>query len=173
MVGSSIYRLIPPELHDSETDILRRVSRGEPVEFAEVERVRKDGQRIHIALSVSPIRDGSGKVVGAASVKRDITEQKRIQAALEAKAPAAESWPRHWRWPRRWFGSWTGGSRTGAVALPSCTGLLPPRPLAGSRTSCCRPSSPCRRRRSGALCRRRAAGKASWSMWPKTDAGST
>jgi two-component system, cell cycle sensor histidine kinase and response regulator CckA len=86
MVGSSIYRLIPPELHDSETDILRRISRGEPVEFAEVERVRKDGQRIHIALSVSPIRDGSGKVVGAASVKRDITEQKRIQAALEAES---------------------------------------------------------------------------------------
>ena len=86
MVGSSIYRLIPPELHDSETDILRRVSRGEPVEFSEVERVRKDGQRIHIALSVSPIRDGSGKVVGAASVKRDVTEQKRIQAALEAES---------------------------------------------------------------------------------------
>ena len=86
MVGSSIYRLIPPELHDSETDILRRVSRGEPVEFSEVERVRKDGKRIHIALSVSPIRDGSGKVVGAASVKRDITEQKRIQAALEAES---------------------------------------------------------------------------------------
>jgi len=86
MVGNSIYRLIPPELHDSETDILRRVSRGEPVEFAEVERVRKDGQRVHIALSVSPIRDDSGKVVGAASVKRDITEQKRIQAALEAES---------------------------------------------------------------------------------------
>jgi two-component system cell cycle sensor histidine kinase/response regulator CckA len=86
MVGSSVYRLIPAELHKSEDDILRRVGRGEGVEFAEVERIRKDGQRIQIALSVSPIRDGSGKVVGAASVKRDVTEHKRIQAALEAES---------------------------------------------------------------------------------------
>ena len=86
MLGSSVYRLIPAELHDSEDEILRRVGRGEPVEFAEVERIRKDGERIQIALSVSPIRDASGKVVGAASVKRDITEQKRIQAALEMES---------------------------------------------------------------------------------------
>jgi two-component system, cell cycle sensor histidine kinase and response regulator CckA len=86
MVGGSIYRLIPPELHDSETEILRRVTRGERVENSEVERVRKDGKQIHIALSVSPIRDASGQVVGAASVKRDITEQKRIRAALEAES---------------------------------------------------------------------------------------
>ena len=47
MVGQSIYRLIPPELHGAETDVLQRVTRGEPVEFAEVERIRKDGQRIY------------------------------------------------------------------------------------------------------------------------------
>jgi len=84
MVGSSVYRLIPPELHEHESEVLRRVSRGEPVEFAEVDRIRKDGERIHIALSVSPIRDRSGNVVGAASVKRDVTEQKRTQEALQA-----------------------------------------------------------------------------------------
>jgi PAS domain S-box-containing protein len=56
------------------------------VEFSEVERIRKDGQRIHIALTVSPIRDNSGVVIGAASVKRDITQQKRTQAALEAES---------------------------------------------------------------------------------------
>jgi two-component system, cell cycle sensor histidine kinase and response regulator CckA len=86
MIGSSVYRLIPPELHEHESEILRRIGRGEPVEFSEVERIRKDGQRIHIALTVSPIRDSSGVVVGAASVKRDITEQKRTQLALEAES---------------------------------------------------------------------------------------
>jgi len=85
ILGQSIYRLIPSELHDHEREVLRRVGRGELVEFAEVERIRKDGEQVKIALSVSPIRDSSGAVVGAASVKRDITEQKRTQAALEAE----------------------------------------------------------------------------------------
>ena len=84
MVGSSVYRLIPPDLHEHESEVLRKVARGEPVELSQVDRIRKDGERIHIALSVSPIRDSSGNVVGAASVKRDITQQKRTQAALEA-----------------------------------------------------------------------------------------
>jgi PAS domain S-box-containing protein len=82
MVGQSIYRLIPPELHDMESYVLRRVARGEPVQFSEAERIRKDGERIYIALTVSPIRDSSGTVVGASSIKRDITRQKRIEAAL-------------------------------------------------------------------------------------------
>lgn len=86
MVGASIFRLVPPELHDAERDILRHVSRGEPVESQEVERLRKDGQRITISLSVSPIRDSSGRIVGASSIKRDITAQKRTQAALEAES---------------------------------------------------------------------------------------
>src|SRR5207253_2250301 len=55
---------------------------GEPGEFSETERIRSDGRRIKIALSVSPIRDTSGQVVGASSVKRDITEEKRVEAAL-------------------------------------------------------------------------------------------
>src|SRR6185312_1562148 len=78
MVGQSIYKLIPPELHPTEREVLRRVARGEPVEFSEAERVRSDGEHIFIALTVSPIRDPSGKVVGASSIKRDITRQKRI-----------------------------------------------------------------------------------------------
>jgi two-component system, cell cycle sensor histidine kinase and response regulator CckA len=86
MIGSSVYRLIPPELHEHESEILRRIARGEPVEFSEVERIRKDGERIHIALTVSPIRNSSGAVIGAASVKRDVTEQKRTQLALEAES---------------------------------------------------------------------------------------
>jgi two-component system cell cycle sensor histidine kinase/response regulator CckA len=86
MIGNSVYRLIPPELHDAEADALRRVSRGEPGEFSEVERIRKDGKRILIGLTVSPIKDAAGKVVGVSSIKRDITAQKRIQAELEAES---------------------------------------------------------------------------------------
>lgn len=85
MIGNSVYRLIPPELHDAEADVLRRVARGEPVEFSEVERIRKDGKRILIALTVSPIKDAAGRVVGVSSIKRDITAQKRIQTELEAE----------------------------------------------------------------------------------------
>ena len=82
MVGQSIFRLIPEELHDAERTLLGRVSRGEPVEFSEVERIRKDGRRIYISVSVSPIRDGQGRVVGAASIKRDVTERKEAAEAL-------------------------------------------------------------------------------------------
>jgi PAS domain S-box-containing protein len=90
MIGHSVYRLIPPELHASEGDVLKRVSRGEPVEFSEVERVRKDGEHIFIALTVSPIRDPSGQVVGASSIKRDVTAQKRTQAALSAESAQSQ-----------------------------------------------------------------------------------
>jgi PAS domain S-box-containing protein len=76
MVGQSIFRLVPEELHGSEHDLLARLQRGETVAFAETERVRKDGGRIWISLSVSPIRDASGAIIGAASIKRDVTEQR-------------------------------------------------------------------------------------------------
>jgi PAS domain S-box-containing protein len=85
MVGASIYRLIPPELHPLEREILQRVARGEPVEFSETERVRSDGERILVDLTVSPIRDATGQVVGASSIKRDVTAQRRIRAALQAE----------------------------------------------------------------------------------------
>ena len=85
MVGGSIFRLVPPELHDLEREVLQRVAHGEPVEFAETERVRSDGQRITIDLTISPIRDADGQVVGASSIKRDVTAQRRTQAALQAE----------------------------------------------------------------------------------------
>ena len=61
MVGQSIFVLIPEELHDSERELLDRIRRGERVEFADAERIRKDGTRINIALTVSPIWDSSGR----------------------------------------------------------------------------------------------------------------
>ena len=61
MVGQPIFRLIPEELHEAERDLLDRIGRGERVEFAEAERIRKDGRRVHISVSVSPIRDAYGQ----------------------------------------------------------------------------------------------------------------
>jgi PAS domain S-box-containing protein len=82
MLGQSIFVLIPPELHDSERDLLDRIRRGERVDFADTERIRKDGTRINIALTVSPVWDSSGVIVGASSIKRDITQRKRAEAEL-------------------------------------------------------------------------------------------
>jgi two-component system cell cycle sensor histidine kinase/response regulator CckA len=82
MVGQSIFILIPEELHEAERLMLEQIRQAQVVEFSETDRIRKDGRRIHIAVSVSPIRDAQGRVIGASSIKRDITEQKHAQEAL-------------------------------------------------------------------------------------------
>ncbi len=82
MIGQPIFRLIPEDRHDAERDLLERLRRGESVEFEEAERIRKGGERIWISLSVSPVRDAEGRLVGAASIKRDITERRRAEAEL-------------------------------------------------------------------------------------------
>ncbi len=86
ILGSSIYRLIPPELRHEEEGILDRVSRGEQIVRYETARVRKDGSVIPIELTVSPVRDSSGAIVGAASIKRDVSERQR---AVETHARLA------------------------------------------------------------------------------------
>jgi two-component system cell cycle sensor histidine kinase/response regulator CckA len=82
MVGTSIFRLIPEQHHEAEHALLEQIRRGERVEFSETERVTKDGRRVYIALSVSPIHDAQGRVIGASSIKRDVTERKRAREAL-------------------------------------------------------------------------------------------
>jgi PAS domain S-box-containing protein len=79
MIGQSILRLIPPELHAEEREILARLQRGERIDHYETVRVAKDGRRIDVSLTVSPLRDRSGNVVGASKVARDITERKRAE----------------------------------------------------------------------------------------------
>ena len=83
MVGRQIYRLIPESLHEEERDLLRRVARGEVIDSFETERIRKDGRRIIIAVTLSPVLDAVGAVAGVSSIKRDVTEQRRVQRALE------------------------------------------------------------------------------------------
>ena len=79
MIGESILRIIPPELHGEERVILARLQRGERIDHYETVRVAKDGRRVDVSLTVSPLRDRSGKVVGASKVGRDITDRKRAE----------------------------------------------------------------------------------------------
>ncbi len=79
-IGRPITILIPPERVDEEAQILTRIIRGEHIEHFETVRVRKDGGRIHVSLSVSPIRDATGTVIGASKIARDITHRKSLEA---------------------------------------------------------------------------------------------
>jgi PAS domain S-box-containing protein len=79
IIGLPITAIIPPELHDEEKEIIARLKRGERIDHYETVRVAKDGRRIELSLSVSPLRDKWGDVVGAAKVARDITERNRAE----------------------------------------------------------------------------------------------
>src|SRR5579871_3841908 len=79
MIGQSILRIIPPELQDEEGEILAKIQAGERIGHYETIRVAKDGRLLNISLTVSPLRDATGTVVGASKVARDITQQKRAQ----------------------------------------------------------------------------------------------
>ncbi len=82
MVGRSITTIIPPELQSDETMILNKLRRGERIDHFETVRVTKSGERIHVSLTISPIRDKFGKVVGAAKIMRDVTQRKKLEDAL-------------------------------------------------------------------------------------------
>lgn len=73
-IGEPITLIIPPERHDEERDILARICRGERVDHYETIRRRKDGSRRNISITVSPLRDAEGNIVGASKIARDITE---------------------------------------------------------------------------------------------------
>ena len=79
-IGRHISLVIPPERIAEEDQIIGRLTLGERIDHFETERVRSDGQRIQVSLTISPIRDDSGKVVGASKIVRDVTERKRVEA---------------------------------------------------------------------------------------------
>jgi PAS domain S-box-containing protein len=81
-IGKPVTLLIPPDHIDEEAGILERIRRGEMIDHYETVRQRKDGSLLEISLTVSPIRDASGRVTGAAKIARDITRRKRAEAAL-------------------------------------------------------------------------------------------
>lgn len=82
MIGQSITRIIPPELQWQEQDILSRLRRGERLHSFETVRVAKDGRMIDVSVTISPIRDARGRIIGASKVSRDITERKKIESVL-------------------------------------------------------------------------------------------
>lgn len=83
MIGQSITRLIPPNDQHEESMILDKIRRGERVEHMQTRRLHKDGHLIDVSLTISPVKDSQGNIIGASKIGRDITEQKRIQQALE------------------------------------------------------------------------------------------
>ena len=82
-VGQKIEFIIPPELQSEEETILKRLRAGESTRHFETVRVRKDGSRVNISLTVSPMRDAYGRIIGASKIARDISEAKRAQEDLQ------------------------------------------------------------------------------------------
>jgi PAS domain S-box-containing protein len=82
IVGSSVLRLIPEDLHSEEPVILSKLMAGERIEHFETTRLRKNGQRFEASLTISPIRDASGRVIGASKILRDITDRKQLEHSL-------------------------------------------------------------------------------------------
>jgi diguanylate cyclase (GGDEF)-like protein/PAS domain S-box-containing protein len=81
-IGQPITLIVPSDRRDEEATILERLKRGEWIEQYETVRVRKDGTPLHVALTISPVKDSTGRVVGASKVARDITERMQGEKAL-------------------------------------------------------------------------------------------
>ncbi len=90
IVGKSIMTIIPADRQDEEAGILERIRRGERVEHFETVRRHKNGRLVNISLTVSPVRDGSGTIIGASKIARDITDQKRREEQIALLAREAD-----------------------------------------------------------------------------------
>jgi len=90
VIGKSITIIIPPERQHEEVSILDRIRRGQPIDHFETQRRRKDGSLVDISLSISPVTDEAGKIIGASKIARDITEQKRREQQISLLAREAD-----------------------------------------------------------------------------------
>lgn len=90
MIGQSILRIIPPRLHYEENEILAKLRQGERIERYETIRMRKDGTELAISLTIAPVRDSRGKIVGAAKVAHDITSRRQDEIKLKELAAEKE-----------------------------------------------------------------------------------
>ena len=81
-VSQPITLIIPADLQDEEKEILRKLRAGDRIEHYETRRVTRDGRLLDVSITISPVRDARGTIVGASKILRDITETKRIRAAL-------------------------------------------------------------------------------------------
>jgi PAS domain S-box-containing protein len=85
MIGQSITRVIPEDLLHEETEILSKLRRGQRIERYETVRVTKDGRRLDISLTISPVRDSKGNIVGAAKIAHDVTARRQAERALKER----------------------------------------------------------------------------------------
>jgi PAS domain S-box-containing protein len=81
-IGQNISMIIPPDRRDEETSILARLSQGLRIDHFDTVRLRRDGSKLEISLTISPVRDASGKIVGASKIARDIAGRKRVEREL-------------------------------------------------------------------------------------------
>jgi PAS domain S-box-containing protein len=82
MVGQSILRIIPEELHPEEAEILRRLRAGERIDHYETRRRRRDSQMLEVSLTISPVRDSKGRVIGTSKIAHDISSRKQMERLL-------------------------------------------------------------------------------------------
>src|ERR1700733_9428533 len=75
-------RLMPRDLYGQEPDIIRKLRAGERIQHFETKRLRKNGEQFDVSLTVSPVKDDNGRVIGASKIVRDISDQKATEAAL-------------------------------------------------------------------------------------------
>jgi PAS domain S-box-containing protein len=85
LIGRPITVLIPPELQHQEQDILARLRRGERIDHFDTVRVTKDGQRLDVMLTISPVRSASGEIIGASKIARNVTAIRKAERALAAQ----------------------------------------------------------------------------------------
>ena len=88
VIGKSITIIIPPELHAEEQQILTKIRRGERIDHYDTIRMTKDGRRIPISLTISPVRSPSGEIIGASKIAHDISERKRAEEMLRCSQEA-------------------------------------------------------------------------------------
>ena len=79
IIGRHISLLTPPEHPDELREIMRRLRAGERIEHYETQRVRKDGVRLHVSVTISPVRNATGEIIGASAIARDVSERRRLE----------------------------------------------------------------------------------------------
>lgn len=89
IIGQSVMRLMPRDLYREEPEIIRKLRKGERIQHFETKRLRKNGEIFDVSLTVSPVRDDKGHVIGASKIVRDISDRKATQAALMDKEKLA------------------------------------------------------------------------------------
>jgi PAS domain S-box-containing protein len=90
ILGRSVSILTPPDIPDELPQILKKIKRGERIENYETVRKRKDGKQIDVSLTISPIKDAAGKITGASTIARNITEQKKVNKTLRESEHALQ-----------------------------------------------------------------------------------